>query len=238
MRYILALIFAAVAALEPASAADAPSDSDFIKESYINNLKEHAVAGMAEVKSTDPRVKQFAATLSKDHLKANEDLKRVAASMVIKLPDYSDDKQSYDKLSKLTGDAFDRAFVSWTLDTHIRATATLEAQSKTAGGELKKFIERQMPVEKAHLETARALSDSFSKGAMRDVPVNDNQGPINVNYGPPEDPMKYSVPNTPQRAGELIKDAGDEARQKIDESGRRAKEFSPPMRDKSLDFIR
>jgi putative membrane protein len=237
MRCLLSMILIAI--LMPAvHAVEAMSDADFIKDSYIDNLKAHAVAGMAEVKSSDVRVKQFAATLSKDHLKANEDLKRVAESMKVKLPEYSDDKESYDKLMKMSGDAFDRSFIAWTLDTHIRHTAVLEAQVKTAGGDLKKFIERQMPIEKMHLETARALNDSFSKGATRDVPVNDNQGPVNVSYDRYENPAKYDLPNSPQKAGDAIKDAGDKARLKYDETGRRSQDFTIPVRDKSLDFVR
>src|SRR5437868_5143615 len=53
MRYLLAMILAFAACAPAVRAVEAMSDADFIKDEYIGNLKEHAVAGMAEAKSGD-----------------------------------------------------------------------------------------------------------------------------------------------------------------------------------------
>jgi putative membrane protein len=164
------------------AAGQMTTDAEFIKETYQNNLKEHAMAGLADAKASDKNVKEFASMLSKEHLKANEDLKAMAKKMNVELPDYKDEKSSYDKLSDLKGRAFDTAFLNWTIDSHTKELARFEAFQKTAKGDLKTFVDAQMPEIRSHLQKARSMSDNLTKGALRDVPVSER--PIDVQYNP------------------------------------------------------
>jgi len=158
------------------------SDADFIKETYQNNLKEHAMAGLADAKASDKNVKEFASMLSKEHLKANEDLKTMAKKMNVQLPDYKDEKASYDKLANMEGRAFDSAFLNWTIDSHTKELARFEAFQKNAKGDMKTFVDAQVPEIRSHLQKARSLNDNMNKGAKRDVPVSEQ--PIDVTYNP------------------------------------------------------
>jgi len=77
--------------------------------------------GVAEVqmgkpaveKASNPQVKQFGQSMIDDHTKAGDQLKSVASKDNITLPAdlNAKDKATYDSLSKLSGTAFDRAYM-------------------------------------------------------------------------------------------------------------------------------
>jgi len=181
MRHIYITLFSVAVLLSAGVSAEMASDADFVKETYQNNLKEHAMAGLAGAKASDARVKEFASMLSKEHLQANDDIKVIAKRMNVELPDFKDEKASFDKLADLNGSDFDLAFINWTVDSHQKELARFEAEQKVAKRDLKGFVDAHIPEIKSHLEAARSLSSNLNKGALRDVPVNHR---IDANYDP------------------------------------------------------
>jgi putative membrane protein len=139
----------------------ADDDAKFAVDAANGGMAEVALSKIAEEKASDPKVKEFAKQMVSDHSKANEDLKMLAASKNITLPSApNEDKQkaAADLGSKSGGD-FDKAYVAQMKKDHEQTVKLFEdAQKQVKDAELKAFIDKTLPVIKAHAEHAKSLS--------------------------------------------------------------------------------
>jgi putative membrane protein len=94
-------------------------------------------------KGTDPKVKDFGNRMINDHTKANGDLKPIVDAGGVQWLDKppQDAQATYDRLSKLSGDQFDREFVTVMVKDH-RKVAHLYQQElgKANDRQLKTYI--------------------------------------------------------------------------------------------------
>ena len=88
------------------------SDAHFAKEEAQGGMAEVKLGQLAEEKGSNDTVKSFGKRMVEDHSKAGDKLKEVASRESITLPtDISaKDQATYDRLAKLNGAAFDRAY--------------------------------------------------------------------------------------------------------------------------------
>jgi putative membrane protein len=106
-------------------------------------------------------VKQFAERMVDDHGKTNTELKSLAAQKNVTLPTELDAKHKamQDKLSKLSGAAFDRAYMAHMVNAHKDAVALFEKQARSGNdAELKAFAEKKLPTIQQHLKMAQDLN--------------------------------------------------------------------------------
>ncbi len=89
------------------------ADHRFINEAAQGGLAEVELGQLAVQKATSDDVKKFGQRMVDDHSKANDKLKELAASKGINLPQAPNAKQeaAKDRLSKLSGDQFDKAYM-------------------------------------------------------------------------------------------------------------------------------
>lgn len=156
-----------VIALSPAFSADekksdkpAAGDSAFMMKAADGGMTEVELGKVAEKNGQKDDVKKFGADMVKDHGKANDDLKSVAGKMNVTLPDKVSAKHQakIDKMSKMSGDAFDTAYIKGMVEDHEKTVADFEKASNTVkNADLKKFIDDTLPVIKGHLEMARKM---------------------------------------------------------------------------------
>ncbi|MFW0718409.1 DUF4142 domain-containing protein [Pedobacter sp. N23S346] len=59
---------------------------DFIRQAKLMGMKEVQLSGVANEKSTDPKIKAYAKMIIDDHTKANEELKTLAKAKNVTLP--------------------------------------------------------------------------------------------------------------------------------------------------------
>jgi putative membrane protein len=165
---------AADTAATPASgarsaAALSAADAKFIKAAAEGGLFEIAVGKLAAEKATNAEVKSFANMLIEQHGAANDKLKKVADAHGITLPTVvpSDKQTKIDRLSRLSGDAFDRQFVEMVgLADHRHDIAEFEKESRSGKSEdVRNFAAETLPTLKAHLETAQKLRSSRGRKA-------------------------------------------------------------------------
>ena len=96
----------------------------------------------------------------KDLGNANDDLKSVASKLQVTLPDKvsAAHQAKIDKMSKMSGDAFDAAYVKGMVEDHEKTVADFEqAASMAKSDDLKKFISDTLPVVKEHLKMAKEM---------------------------------------------------------------------------------
>jgi putative membrane protein len=86
----------------------------------MGGLHEVALGKLAVEKGSSDAVKQFGQKMIDDHVKVNDELKQVAAGGGVNIPDALDSKHQsrVDKLAKLSGAEFDKAYIKDQLKFH------------------------------------------------------------------------------------------------------------------------
>jgi len=104
----------------------------FIEKAAIANMAEIQLGQLAATNAQDPQVKQFAQMMVTEHTQALDQLRSAAGSST--LPSSLDKKHQklQDKLSKLQGADFDRAYMDAMVDAH---KDTVKLLSKRAGND-------------------------------------------------------------------------------------------------------
>jgi putative membrane protein len=143
-------------------------DQAFVTKLAGVNMAEVELGTLAKDKASDRDVKAFAQRMIDDHRKANTELKAVADRKHLTWPTSlpADAVALKDKLSKLSGSAFDRAYVDAMVMGHGEALMEVktEAQSGT-DPDVKAWAMQATSVVQAHLTHAQDLQKSHNKTA-------------------------------------------------------------------------
>ncbi len=130
-------------------------DMKFAKEAAAGGMAEVKLGQLAADKGSSDFVKQFGQKMVADHSKANDQLKSVAQKDNISLPTdvMPKDQALYDRLSKLSGAAFDAAYVKAMLTDHKKDVAEFTKESNGGkNADVKDFASTTLPVVKMHLQ--------------------------------------------------------------------------------------
>jgi len=126
-------------------------------------MKEIDLGKMGAQKATNPKVKDFAQRIADDHTKANNELESIAKQKGVTLPmapshEKGGEHAMTSRLSKMSGAAFDKAFVDDMVTDHQKAITRFENESKSGTDtELKDFATKTLPTLRSHLDTAQML---------------------------------------------------------------------------------
>jgi len=133
-------------------------EAAFLTKAALGGMME-VDAGKIAMKSTNPKVKAFAAQMVTDHTKANAELKALAAQKKIILPsEYpSEEKAHMDAMKKMTGADFDKHYIDMMVTDHDKTIALFKSGSESADTEVKDFANKTIPVITGHFEKAKAI---------------------------------------------------------------------------------
>jgi putative membrane protein len=143
------------------SAKLAPADRQFVKKAAEGGLAEVELGKLASEKADSPDVKQFGQRMVDDHSKANDQLKQVASEKGITIPDKLSAKDAATKarLEKLSGRAFDRAYMRDMVTDHTKDVSEFRMESKNAKDpDVKNFASQTLPTLKDHLKEAKSIA--------------------------------------------------------------------------------
>jgi putative membrane protein len=173
---LLALLGVAIPSTLPASTALAQAtgaaalsepDTTFLPEAIRAGLAEVELGKLGVQKASNPEVKQFAERMVADHSAANERLSALAAEHKIEVegtygtPPLRPDEQAAAKMqemSRLSGSAFDQAFMRQMIEDHQKAVELFGREAKE--GKDKKvtgFVAEVLPKLQEHLAMARRI---------------------------------------------------------------------------------
>lgn len=146
------------------------TDQKFVKDAASGGMAEVQFGQLAAQKASNAQVKQFGQRMIDDHTKADNQLKSIASKDNITLPSEMSarDKTTYDSLSKLSGTAFDRAYMRDMVKDH--QTDVNEFQKEANNGsnpDLKSFAGTTLPTLQEHLRLARETNDSLGARSSR-----------------------------------------------------------------------
>jgi putative membrane protein len=148
-----------------AFATDA-TDKTFADKAAASGVAEVKLSKLAMDKGDSPEVKQFARKMVEDHTKAGVELKQIASKQDLTLPTAMDDKHQkvYDKLVKLNGADFDKAYMQAMATDHDDAVKLFKEQSKNGKDpELKSFAMKTLPTIEKHDDMARMDRNQVEK---------------------------------------------------------------------------
>ncbi|MGA3398038.1 MAG: DUF4142 domain-containing protein [Acetobacteraceae bacterium] len=144
-----------------AFAAPSQADKTFAMTAAQGGLAEVQAGQLASQRATSPQVKQFGQKLVTDHSQANDQLQQIAQQENLTLPTQpSATGQSQDqRLTGLTGSAFDSAFVSDEVRDHEQTIALFQHEAQSGHDPaLKDFARKSLPMLRQHLQMAQSLN--------------------------------------------------------------------------------
>jgi putative membrane protein len=137
------------------------ADAKFVHEAAVGGMAEVAMGKMAAEKAMSADVKQFGQRMVDDHSKANSELKTLASSKGMTLPADLDPahKAASDRLAKLSGAAFDRAYMQEMVKDHDKDVAAFKRASATAtDADLKGWAGKTLPTLEEHQKMAKSIN--------------------------------------------------------------------------------
>jgi putative membrane protein len=152
------------------------SDKKFVREAAEGGMAEVELGKLATEKASSEEVKKFGQRMVDDHSKAADELKEIARSKGIQVSDKlsAKDQMMKDRLSKLSGEQFDRAYMSDMVKDHTQDVADFKLESSSGTDpDAKDFAATTLPTLQDHLRqakeiapTTRNASNSMKGGAQ------------------------------------------------------------------------
>lgn len=130
-------------------------------------------AKIAEQKATNPKVKDFAKTMDKDHSNIIDAAVKFATEHNLAPDDNNDTTKGFqsqgkefsDKLNSLSGAEFDKAYIDNEVTFHDNVIKAVEGTLIPAiqNQEFKDFLTNAVPLFKEHLEHAKMIQEELNK---------------------------------------------------------------------------
>jgi putative membrane protein len=137
-------------------------DKSFLKQAALADVTEIELGKLAASKGSTPAVREFGTKMANEHQQANEELQKLAAKQGVEVVNALDTKHKgkVDKMAKLDGAAFDKAFLKDQVRQHRQDMA--DYQAEVQGGSdptVKNFANRVLPMVQADAQMAKNLEE-------------------------------------------------------------------------------
>jgi putative membrane protein len=136
-------------------------DQMFVKKAAQGGMAEVQLGQLATQKASSQDVKQFGQRMVDDHSKGNEQLKQLAESKGVHLPQKlsAKDRETMDSLSKLSGKQFDKAYMADMVKDHREDIAEFHHESASGSDtQVKEFAKGALPMLDSHLKQAEKIN--------------------------------------------------------------------------------
>ena len=141
-----------------------PSAHSFLQRAAEGQQAEIALGQLASERGENQQVKQFGAQMMKDHQKASSEIQQLAAQDGVLLPTEltGKHKDKQEQFSRLSGRAFDRAYMGYMLRDHRKDVKEFERHVKAVKDpQVQQWAEGTLPLLKQHLRQARQIASSI-----------------------------------------------------------------------------
>ena len=139
------------------------SDYKFAIAATRANNSEVELGQLAAQKATDPAVRQFAERMVRDHSQASQQLNQILSQKGVTVPTEtsSSEQREVDRLQKLSGADFDKAYIDHMIRDHKKDVKEFEhASQKAEDNDIKTFAANTLPVLQDHLKMAQDLQST------------------------------------------------------------------------------
>jgi putative membrane protein len=148
--------------------------TDFIAKAGMRGLVEVKTGNLVLDKGTDADVRNFAWRMVSDYSSMNRQLAQLAAAKGLTLPTElrGEHKLEFDRLSKLSGDAFDRSYLYHVENTLLPSLRTLERASTSADdADVKAFASRTLSMFRDHETLAKQTAKALQREKKRVITI-------------------------------------------------------------------
>ena len=142
-------------------AALTAQDRTFVDKAAIGGKAEVQLGELAVKNAKSAEVKKFGQRMIDDHTKANNELTSLAAAKGMTPPAELDskNKSTLERLSRLSGDQFDKAYMSDMVTDHEADVAEFQKQANGNGDPaIKAFASKTLPTLQEHLQLAKSIA--------------------------------------------------------------------------------
>jgi putative membrane protein len=146
------------------------ADDAFVMKVAKGGMAEVELGKLAADKGSNDAVKKFGQRMVDDHGKANDELTTLAKSKNITLPTEigPEEKALRDRLTKLSGQAFDQAYMKAMVNDHVKDIAEFRMESRSGKDpELKAWATKTLPTLEEHLKMARDANGAVGTSGIR-----------------------------------------------------------------------
>jgi putative membrane protein len=144
----------------------AVSDKDFINEVASGGMAEVKLGQLAADRGGSEDVRKFGKRMVDDHSAANKDFLALLQKKGMTAPKEMTRKQQelFDRLSKLRGAEFDKAYMTAMVEDHKEDVALFEGAARDGSDpDLKVWASKTLPTLKEHLKLAQDIQSRLSK---------------------------------------------------------------------------
>jgi putative membrane protein len=141
------------------AAALSSNGAQFLSAAIQIDMAEIQDGQLAQARSQNPAVQDFAKMMVADHTKAKADATALAGSMQVDVPTGPSEAANaeYQKLGQLSGAAFDKAFLNQMIAGHRQAIAAFGVESTTGDIQVAQLTQNELPTLQKHLDMAQSL---------------------------------------------------------------------------------
>ena len=142
------------------------ADMTFATKAAQGGMAEVQLGQLAVQKADNPQVKAFGQRMIDDHTKVNDQMKSLATSQNMTLPTTLDakDQAEYNKLSQLSGPAFDKAYMKDMLKDHREDIKEFQKEANSGKDpQLKQLAASTLPILQQHLQLAESTEAQIGK---------------------------------------------------------------------------
>ena len=166
MMKATAVVMGAVLVMSAGSAlagkAAAPNQGQrFVMSTARDGIAEVELGKLASEKAANADVKSFGQRMVTDHGKANDELKGLAQNKGMTLPTDMDAKHKAlrDRLMKMSGEAFDHAYIAAMVNGHRQAVTAFRTEARAGkDADIKAWAAKTLPTIEDHLKVAQSLN--------------------------------------------------------------------------------
>jgi len=140
------------------------SDYKFVSEAVQGGMAEVQLGQIARDRAADPAVKQFADKMVKEHTDADQQLTQLASQKGATLPTDipSAEKRETDRLLKLYGADFDRAYMKRMVRDHEKDVKEFQREAKKASDtDVQSWANKTLPTLQEHLKMAQDVDKNI-----------------------------------------------------------------------------
>ena len=176
--HLIMRVIAAISVIIPASLAYAiqPEPMGDIEQSFLlkaveGQQAEVAFGRLAIQKASDDQVKQYGERMIQDHEKASQEARQLAAQEGIRLPSQlsMEHQQIQQQLSQLSGKEFDKAYISFMVQDHMKDLGEFQRGAQTLNDPpVREWAQSTLPILMAHLKSAKAIAARIGAVTARD----------------------------------------------------------------------
>lgn len=191
MKHVLiALLFgmasSAALAAEEDSAKPVTAAQAFVTKATQDGMTEVQLGKLAQSRSSDPKVKAFAARMVTDHTKADAELGTLAKQKHLEVPDQLDDEHAtiVHAVGSKPPSEFDAEYGKHMVEAHDKAVTLFTDAEALGDRELAGFAKKTLPKLHEHKQLAEALpskprspaSAGSASAAEQDISPGDDAG--------------------------------------------------------------